>query len=87
MATPFALLVEAPAAPADRTPSFTYDRQHQVNVTSSGKPVIDITTPYAETFTHNSSGWKKDDDFASAPSMLFGPTMTHNSSGLKKDDD
>ncbi|MFC4501775.1 MULTISPECIES: hypothetical protein [Streptomyces] len=84
---PFALLVESPTPPVDRTPAFTYDRFRQLNVAASGAAVVDIADVRAETMTHNSKGFKKDDDFANAPRMLFGPTYTHNSSGHKKDDD
>lgn len=87
MATPFALLVEPPTAPADRTPPFSYDRLLQLNVTAAGKAVVDVSDIQATTMTHNDKGYKKDDDFANAPRMLFGPTMTHNSGGHKKDDD
>lgn len=87
--TAFALLAESPKPPTSTVPDFTYDRQRQVNVTRSGKAVTDHAAPYALTMTHNSQGFKKDDDFQT-PSivspMLFGPTMTHNSSGLKQDD-
>ncbi|WP_086559871.1 hypothetical protein [Streptomyces africanus] len=85
--TPFALLTEVPTPPADRTPPFSYDRLRQLNVITSGEAVVDVADVQATTMTHNSKGFKKDDDFAHAPHALFGPTMTHNSTGLKKDDD
>ncbi len=85
---PFALLVESPTPPVDRTPPFTYDRLRQLNVTSSGNAVVDVADVANPTMTHNSSGHKKDDDWGTPLSpMLFGPTMTHNSGGHKKDDD
>lgn len=90
MSAPLALLVDTPAPPADRTPEFTFDRLLQVNVTPAGEAVVDTHDVQATTHTHNSKGFKKDDDFAvpetPAP-VWFGPTMTHNSTGLKKDDD
>jgi hypothetical protein len=85
--TPFALLAEVPAPPADRTPEFTFDPFRQLNVTTAGDAVIDVADVQSMTMTHNSKGFKKDDDFAHAPHALLGPTMTHNSSGHKKDDD
>lgn len=84
--TAFALLADAPAPPADRTPEFTYDSARQLNVTSAGDAVVDVADIRATTHTHNHKGFRKDDDF-SAPYMLVGPTMTHNATGLKKDDD
>lgn len=85
MTAPLALLVDTPAPTADRTPAFTYDRSRQVNVTAAGDVVVDVHDAQATTHTHNSKGFKKDDDFVCA--TWFGPTMTHNSTGLKKDDD
>ncbi|WP_030248111.1 hypothetical protein [Streptomyces sp. NRRL S-455] len=85
--TPFALLVEVPTPPVDRTPEFTFDRLRQLNVTSDGDAVVDVADVQATTMTHNHKGFKKDDDFAHVPHALFGPTMTHNSKEHKKDDD
>jgi hypothetical protein len=85
-ATPFALLVEIPAPPVNRTPAYTYDKSRQLNVTAAGDAVIDVSSVAAPSHTHNHKGWKKDDDWAS-PDGLFGPTFTHNASGHKKDDD
>ena len=86
-ATPFALLAEVPAPPADRTPPHRYDRLRQLNVTAAGEAVVDVADVQSMTMTHNSKGFKKDDDFTHAPHALFGPTMTHNSKEHKKDDD
>lgn len=85
MATPFALLAEAPMPPVNRTPAFSYDPQRQVNVIESGRPVVDIDPSHNPSYTQNDKGCKKDDDWTM--SAAFGPTMTHNSTGLKKDDD
>ena len=86
--TPFALLAETPPPPAeDRTPPFAYDRLRQLNLTAGGEAVVDVADVQAMTMTHNSKGFKKDDDFACVPHALFGPTMTHNAKEHKKDDD
>lgn len=89
MAIPFALLAKHPEAPADRLPEYSYDRFRQLNVTTKGDALIDGVEVYATTMTHNSDGFKKDDDFRATPMVapsLVGPTMTHNSGGLKQDD-
>ncbi|MGW7387093.1 hypothetical protein [Streptomyces sp. NPDC054794] len=83
---PFALLVESPAGPVDRTPLYSYDRRRQLNVTSAGQAVVDTAKVANPTWTVNSSGTKKNGVFR-IPNMLFGPSMTVNSSGAKKDDD
>ncbi|MFD4608242.1 putative ATP-grasp-modified RiPP [Streptomyces sp. NPDC058440] len=64
MAAPFALLVESPRPPADRTPAFSYDRARQLNVTPTGEAVVEAAPAamFGPTYTHNSSGHKKDDD-------------------------
>ncbi|MBL3670142.1 hypothetical protein JL475_30020 [Streptomyces sp. M2CJ-2] len=87
MTAPFALLAEVPAPPVtDRTPMHTFDRLRQLNVTQTGDAVVDVADVQAPSHTHNSEGWKKDDDW-STPYLLFGPSYTHNSEGRKKDDD
>ncbi|MEU3618836.1 hypothetical protein ABZ725_41915 [Streptomyces sp. NPDC006872] len=78
---PFALLVESPTPPVDRTPTFTYDRSRQLNVTLRGDAVVDVAEE------HDAQAVKKDGGFTNALGMLFGPSYTHNAQGHKKDDD
>ncbi|MFF4245191.1 hypothetical protein ACFYY2_12040 [Streptomyces sp. NPDC001822] len=41
---------------------YRYDEESQVNVTPEGVPFVEVADFFGPSYTHNSSGHKKDDD-------------------------